>query len=301
MKVFTYKGEEFQQIDFIAFPGTYKIECWGGEGFYYGGKGGYASGYITFRSVIKLFIYVGGVGISGNKGETFNGGGHSQYNGGGASDVRLIKNDRWDDFESLKSRIIVAGGGGAGDRNTTIIDSGGAGGGIIGKNSSGNYGKGGQQTKGGDGIGPGKFGKGGSNSRLEGSGEDDGNGAGGGGYFGGGASTISHNFGGGGGSSFISGHQGCIAIDYKSSNEENIIMKEDDDKSFHYSGLKFIHTQMFDGTQLMPSIENGFEEGHSGSGAVRITFFPRYFLTSKYQFSFPILLLFITIFILLHS
>ena len=47
--------------------------------------------------------------------------------GGGATDIRLVAND-WDNFESLKSRIMVAAGGGG----ATNLTAGGAGGGLEG-------------------------------------------------------------------------------------------------------------------------------------------------------------------------
>ena len=300
MKIFTYLGEKVNISTLKAFPGTYKIECWGGQGLSYGGKGGYVSGFITFRSILNLYIYVGGFGVTGKAGSAFNGGGRSQNGGGGASDVRLIYSESWDDFNSLKSRIIVASGGGSADKYfiTEIgADPGGAGGGLIGNNSYYNCGKGANQTSGGEGNGPGKFGKGGSNDRFDSSGSNDGNGGGGGGYFGGGASVNESKSGGGGGSSFISGHPGCIAIDNSSKDEDNIIMKDD---NVHYSGYKFIHTEMYNGESLMPSINGGFETGHSGYGAVRITYFTSYLMTKQISFLFH-KLIFLTIILILKE
>jgi hypothetical protein len=49
--------------------------------------------------------------------------------------------------------------------------------------------------------------------------------------------------GGGGGSSFISGHEGCDAIDEQST-EQNIIHTG---QSIHYSGYYFTNTLMIDG------------------------------------------------------
>ena len=135
---------------------------------------------------------------------SYGGGGPGQFGGGGATDIRLLPGE-YDNFTSLKSRIIVAAGAGATDSN----DLGGPGGTIEGFNSHGNYGKGGTQISGGQGDSSGKFGKGGGNpNRIDASG----NAGGGSGYFGGGTSTIANNYGGGGGSSFISGYPGCIAI-----------------------------------------------------------------------------------------
>lgn len=125
-------------------PGSYLIECWGGNGYTqtagYNGKGGYASGTLTLTAAQTMYIYVGGVGtyptggVSANT-WTFNGGGTGYPNnnasyghGGGASDVRTV-GGAWDDATSLASRVIVAGGGGAG-RNSSYI--GGNGGGLTG-------------------------------------------------------------------------------------------------------------------------------------------------------------------------
>ena len=75
--------------------------------------------------------YNGG-GTSGNQG-IYNG------SGGGSSDIRLVSGD-WNDFESLKSRIMVAGAGGGASyyqSNNHNYGSGGAGGGLIGYDSEG--------------------------------------------------------------------------------------------------------------------------------------------------------------------
>ena len=53
----------------------------------------------------------------------------------------------------------------------------------------------------------------------------------------GGGGTIWHS-GGGGGSSFISGHDGCVAIREDASQSKGNI---------HYSGISFYDTQMVDG------------------------------------------------------
>ena len=110
---------------------------------------------------------------------SYGGGGPGQYGGGGATDIRLLSGN-YDNFTSLKSRIIVAAGAGAQDSN----DLGGPGGSLDGFNSTKNYGKGGSQKSGGQGTVSGKFGKGGENPNRIG---DEGNGAGGSGYFGGGS------------------------------------------------------------------------------------------------------------------
>ena len=261
----TYFGNETHATEYYAESGLYKIECWGAQGGHsLGGKGGYVAGYIHFHRARTLYIYVGGKGNGPNEEAAYNGGGHSQYGGGGASDVR-IHGGSWDDFESLKSRIIVAAGGGGSDHQ----DPGGAGGGLIGFNSKTNRGHGGTQTAGGYGGPNGLFGKGGGNQLLDISGINDGNGAGGSGYFGGGGSNLKTSYGGGGGSSFISGYDGCNAIDKLSLDENHTIMTN---QSIHYSKLRFFNIDMIDGNTSMPSPFGGNETGHSGFGVVRITF-----------------------------
>lgn len=93
-------------------PGTYTIECWGGQGGTYsgciGGYGGYSKGTITLTKTTTVYISVGGAGSSSSTAAGFNGGGtgiSSGRGGGGATDVRIGQN-------SLYSRVIVAGGGG---------------------------------------------------------------------------------------------------------------------------------------------------------------------------------------------
>ena len=124
--------------------GIYKLEVWGAQGgdgriqntdtirIGSGGRGAYASGFITFHKHQHLYLYVGGKGEdqidTGNhaygKGG-YNGGGdggsdlndpdHGESNGGGggATDFRIIYNESFDDLLSLKSRIITAAGGGS--------------------------------------------------------------------------------------------------------------------------------------------------------------------------------------------
>jgi len=297
---FTYTGDI--QMYVVPKTGKYKIELWGASGGiedsitvtaetstgtytereanFKGGYGGYTSGYIDLNKNQILYVYVGEVGkrILSN---TFNGGGvggpggtgykgtnlngdekASGYSGGGATDIRLV-DGLWNDFDSLKSRIMVAAGGG-GSTVDTYSQAGelGAGGGLIG--STGGYypghpfvdqnGKGGTQTSGGvaatihfnaTGITEaGKFGIGGGTTSIS---SQTGAGGGGGGYYGGsGASgTIAGGSGqgGGGGSSFISGHNGCNAIS-ETSTMNNIIHTN---QSIHYTGYTFTDTIMIDG------------------------------------------------------
>ncbi|WP_051230944.1 glycine rich domain-containing protein [Segatella albensis] len=294
---------------------TYKIECWGAQGgnmnfddVVVGGvKGGYTSGILNLLKQSTLYIYVGQhpdtqdyIGCietirSFSKG--YNGGGAGAYHcqagnsGGGATDLRLVSGN-WNDFNSLKSRIMVAAGGtGTGHMPYPNADAkAGAGGGLTGfegqdyrgPNVETRYrGTGGTQTYAGNcqeelesinGVSvkdsklyQGGFGFGGdaySEFKMGGVG-------GGGGYYGGGASCRGHVCG-GGGSSFISGYTGCDAISSEST-ENNIIHTGQPN---HYSGKVFTNPVMIDGASTMPSPSGETETGHSGHGYCIITWFP---------------------------
>ena len=276
--------------------GNYKLEVWGAQGgnsydsgngytnTVYGGKGGYCSGEVTFSSNLNVYVYIGQSG-EGTREKTFNGGGKggSAYNGrsgGGATDVRLVKgNGTWSDFNSLKSRIIVAAGGG-GAQHYLEGSNGGNAGGLGGQDGfrSGNNNvlytlatgatqtSGGTRGKGGNYLFEGTngvFGIGGDyDSNDHGSG-------GGGGYYGGGGGGHDNDIvgSGAGGSSFISGYIGCDAIT-ESSTENNIIHTGQPN---HYSGYMFVHSVMIDGGSVMPSPSGGTETGHSGNGYCIIT------------------------------
>ena len=261
-----------------------------------------------------LYVYVGehgdnlketsynGGGAGGNGGNGWYGG----SSGGGATDVRTVSGN-WDDFSSLKSRIMVAaGGGGDGDYNYSGQNS--SAGGLTGY--KGNYyqghgdlyayGYGGTQTAAGangnnvyDGTGTataGGFGYGASSLSQS---DRGGSGGGGGGYFGGGAGGATAKggagHGGGGGSSYISGHAGCLAIN-GSSTSDNITLKDgctssstSIDCSKHYSGKYFKNTIMIDGqgynwTTTKGTLVNQTQPdgtsavGHNGDGYARITY-----------------------------
>lgn len=174
-----------------------------------------------------LYVYVGNQ-------NGFNGGGlitsTQPYgaNGGGGTDIRLIKHNEstWGGTASLRTRIIVAGGGGgACNRGDNYGDgNGGYGGGLTGgtgqsiNNSRNSYYicTGGGQTTGGTSNGAGAYtGTGGSvgafgyaqQANITYSGLIQA--AAGGGWYGGGA--FGHS-GGGGGSSFVSGMTSCNGI-----------------------------------------------------------------------------------------
>jgi len=118
----------------------YKIELWGAQGMDYnadtpGGKGAYTAGTIYLKKGEKVYLYIGGKGV--NKTPGYNGGSApgtttdgTYYAGGGATDVRL-ENGEWNNFDSLKSRIMVAAGG-AGSGYYSGVIKGGAGGALVG-------------------------------------------------------------------------------------------------------------------------------------------------------------------------
>lgn len=276
---FSYTGN--YQTFIVPCTGEYRIELWGASGKYTSytaapGKGGYVSGYIDLNKDTKLYVYVGESGnitSSNYNVMSFNGGGYthstSSYygRGGGATDVRLV-DGTWNNFESLKSRIIVAGGGGSGHNSAENIGGNaggltsyfgnGSGGGTVATQTSGyafGYG------------GPGLAGQAYSAS--------------GGGYYGGKSSTTQPCTLSAGGSSFISGHAGCNAIS-ESSTSSNIIHTG---QSIHYSNYKFEKTNMIDGagyswtntkgndTVGMPTYDGlGTMIGNIGNGYAKITF-----------------------------
>lgn len=252
---YDYIGSE--QTFTVPCNGTYKIELWGSSGdkelSVEAGNGAYTSGNINLTSSSTLYVYVGGQAVRTEY--SFNGGAPGEAPAGGATDIRLI-NGKWNNFDSLKSRIMVAGGGGGGfyKSNTTDWEPGHAGG-LIGYNADAIYSASSQSPlleKGYSGYGATQISTGSSGDiskshqsylsigyhlvsskfALGTYGIDD-NGStyssgGGGGYYGGGhgvhpGSTWS---GGGGGSSFISGHAGSIAIT-ASSTESNLISRND--------------------------------------------------------------------------
>ena len=136
---FEYTGS-YQEFE-APYTGYYKMECWGAQGGSYGGTGGkgaYTSGNIYLKKGEKLYIYVGQTGENLQT-ATYNGGGSSgtlYYGraGGGATDIRITSGD-WNDFDSLKSRIMVAAGGG-GSIGPSYTCNGGAGGTLSGINGS---------------------------------------------------------------------------------------------------------------------------------------------------------------------
>ena len=287
---FSHKKEG--QIYIVPEDGYYQIECWGAQGGnagnYSGGKGTYTSGIIYLTKNYELYFYVGEAGKeTGSNGSAkdggYNGGGNAsntdqwrnQGSGGGATDVRLVGGTdvSWDNFDSLKSRIMVAAGGGGALSMTNGWKStnGSAGGEFIGNDGIRSNGgsidpKGGTQTSGGLAINgnttnAGKFGIGGDGACGS---------AAGSGYYGGGGGAQIANTGstGASGSSFISGYGKCDAIS-QDSTSDNIIHTG---QPVHYSHKYFILSTMINGNENMPNHEgNGQIAGNTGNGFAKIT------------------------------
>ena len=315
-KDFAYTGDV--QAYTIPVTGTYRLELWGASGGdigpYKGGLGGYTSGYIHLQEGQVLYFYVGGEGSQSAIGG-WNGGGNltageEAYGatGGGSTDVRLVSG-AWNNFDSLKSRIMVAGGGGGANyRNVTSATdlvlygsgNGGAGGCLNGDDSNcvgtseqyqastgytsynqHSYGTGATQTSGGiqnefDASNnlisqetTGSFGVITSTTHTQSSG-------GGGWYTGGNAG----HGGAGGGSSYISGHNGCRAIS-QGSTSTSITHQTGSE----YTDFVFNNTLMIDGDgnkwtadktdEKVTMPNNGVtnvEIGNDGNGYARVTY-----------------------------
>lgn len=249
-------------------PGTYTIECWGGQGGtysgYIGGYGGYSKGTITLTEATTVYISVGGAGSSSSTAAGFNGGGtgiSSGRGGGGATDVRIGQN-------SLYSRVIVAGGGGGAGVTSANANPCGCGGGEYGgdgyyNNTTGSYttgqnrsGGSASQTAGGITWSTGTqatFGQGGNASGYS-------CGGGGGGWYGGGGAYDSDSDSdgrwGGGGSGYV--YTSSTAKNYPNGCLLN---------STHY----LTNAQTIAGDTSFTSPTGSVETGHTGNGFCRIT------------------------------
>ncbi len=288
--------------------GEYLIELWGASGHIGGddcipdsnGRGAYTIGVINLQKNEPIYIYVGGNNRILSD-YNFNGGGGGEASGGGATDIRLTSG-KWSDFNSLKSRIMVAAGGGGYAHSTRTIEivpenQRGDGGAINGIDAHFSYtggylnpgifdysGHGATQTSGGL---PGsklsnifdveylpqmsgKFGSGGYGT-LEVERNMYMSSGGGGGYYGGGHGIHPGNgiTGGGGGSSFVSGYPGCDAIE-ATSTEDHIIHTG---KPEHYSGKVFFLPGMIAGNAPMPTYKgDGTMIGNNSAGYAKITY-----------------------------
>ena len=263
---YTGKVQEFK----VPMTGYYKVELWGSSGSTYGGSGAYTSGIIKLNKKNVLYVVVGGTdGYNGGRNKDTISDANLKY-GGGATDIRLVTNSDVLNFDSLKSRIMVAAGGGSVTNNDGDATSG-IGGALTGINGISNsvvkanetnelvyYGSGGTQNSGGSGgtqATSGGFGYGGTYGTYS----DGHQGAyGGGGYYGGGGSTW--HSGSGGGSSYISGYIGCNSID-QNSTSDNIIHTN---SPIHYSGYVFSNPIMISGDNSIPN--------YSLKGYAKITF-----------------------------
>lgn len=229
----SYAFEYTGAVQEMTLPaGKWELEVWGAQGGdgtltsvttvndASGGKGGYSKGTILLSNSTKIYIYIGGRGITSNEAHDggFNGGGsstvtreHAYGTGGGATDIRIVT-------DSLYARVIVAGGGGGGPSisggtpDGTV--AGAVGGGISGGDAGYSYssshssgprlgGFGGTQISGGAGgsyqgasSNPGVYGIGGIFD--DGNDNSYGSGTGGGGWYGGGCGGKGGTAGGGG-------------------------------------------------------------------------------------------------------
>lgn len=249
-------------------PGTYTLECWGGQGgtysSYIGGYGGYSKGTITLAKTTTVYVSVGGAGSSSSTTAGFNGGGtgiSSGRGGGGATDVRIGQN-------SLYSRVIVAGGGGGAGVTSANANPCGCGGGEYGgdgyyNDTTGSYtigqnrcGGSASQTAGGKTWNTSTqaiFGQGGNASGYS-------CGGGGGGWYGGGGAydndSDSDGRWGGGGSGYV--YTSATASNYPSGCLLN---------STHY----LTNAKTIAGNKSFKSPTGKNETGHTGNGFCRIT------------------------------
>ena len=282
-----------QKVEKFTTPvaGSYKMECWGAQGggnsSVPGGKGSYTKGTITIEANKAFYIVVGQNGT--NEGIIFNNGSKKMprrtsstsgwtWSGGGSTDIRLtIHTEEWDNFDSRKSRIMVAASGG-GSISYYIPQNGKPGGTLNGfaGTTKNDFRKDGEAATFGTQIKGGLNGTGSYSRQTPYIGfgyipvsNEDMNGAGNGYYAGGKGNYGEYTVGvGATGSCFISGHPGCDAI--KESSTENAIVHTG--QPIHYSGLVFTDTEMIDGQSRMPSPFGGTDEiGHSGDGACIVT------------------------------
>lgn len=249
-------------------PGTYTIECWGGQGgtysSYIGGYGGYSKGTITLTEATTVYISVGGAGSSSSTAAGFNGGGtgiSSGRGGGGATDVRIGQN-------SLYSRVIVAGGGGGAGVTSANANPCGCGGGEYGgdgyyNDTTGSYtigqnrcGGSASQTAGGKTWSTSTqatFGQGGNASGYS-------CGGGGGGWYGGGGAYDSDSDSDG---RWGAGGSGYVYTSSTAKNYPNGCLLN----STHY----LTNAQTIAGNTSFTSPTGSAETGHTGSGFCRIT------------------------------
>ena len=134
-KSYTTSGE---QTYTVPTTGTYKLEVWGAQGGENGGYGGYSTGKVNLTSGEKIYINIGGLGVSKDSGSAYNGGGrgYATYatcgSGGGATHIAKVSG-LLSTLSSKTSNILIVAGGGDGYCHDT---TGGSGGGISGGGSN---------------------------------------------------------------------------------------------------------------------------------------------------------------------
>ena len=253
--------------DVTLSPGLYKFECYG-AGISSGTAGAYTSGILRVNGTKTFYFYLGMTGTVhyNDNLEIFNVGFGKidcSYSGSGATDIRL-EGGRWESFDSLKSRIMVAAGSGANE-----CGKGGSGGDIEGIDGSpgtcsysnyyySNYGKGAKQNRSDSSTGFFGYSYNFSVSKNVNTGGGD--------YYGGGTANDG-GAGSGGGSSFISGHKECDAIT-ENSTKENIIHTG---KPYHYSGIFFHDSIMKNGNQYFFDSKRNLIKGNIGKGVITVT------------------------------
>ncbi|EAX97659.1 hypothetical protein TVAG_229260 [Trichomonas vaginalis G3] len=272
-------------------PGAYRFEAWGSIGQSWDniaipGKGSYTSGILQLHNFTTLYLYIGSISIFNNMNISHN----NVHLGGGSSDVRVYVNENFDWFDpvSLRSRIMVAGGGGGAEWRGTIAGNGGGLEGGTGVSGCYNnftvcpevFATGGSQKSGGfitSDFWKHANGLFGMAAYVKNSIDLDG--LGGNGYWSG--ASFDYSGGGGGGSSFISGYDGCIALE-----DENSEVPSTKNSSIHYSGYYFETATMQKGNTSMPLYYSRYAYGigNNYSGCIRITILPDYNLSCECNF-----------------
>ena len=110
--------------------------------------------------------------------------------------------------------------------------------------------------------------------------------------------SLEYSGSGGGGSSFISGYDGCIALNSSENEDPN-----PNNRSIHYSGISFLQPSMHKGNTTMPLYHspNAYGIGNKGRGCIRITILNYPELSCDIHYALPFNLLIIYIFFILES
>ena len=154
---FDYTGSE--QTLTIPITGTYKLETWGAQGgsaneTYVGGYGGYSNGQIALDINQKIYVNVGGTGITDDDFDAstyvnggYNGGGTAcgykdklASSGGGATHIATSAG-LLSSLSNKKANILIVagGGGGGGYQQEGYSGAGGSGGGFQGATTTYNF------------------------------------------------------------------------------------------------------------------------------------------------------------------